>query len=118
MTTYTLCKKIHRDLRGKMDGCQEFLASDTTTTLECAACGCHRNFHQKAAISKYMTEVVYTRCNKIQFLQGCDKVDGCQEFTAEGDDPLYCAVCRCHKVYHRNEITVEKVISPAKAVHG
>ncbi|MFS7990794.1 putative transcription factor ZF-HD family [Helianthus anomalus] len=32
-----------------VDGCDEFMPSPTSspTSLKCAACGCHRNFHRR-----------------------------------------------------------------------
>ncbi|KAL4362281.1 hypothetical protein GQ457_04G036550 [Hibiscus cannabinus] len=49
---YGECQKNHAANIGgyAVDGCREFMASDTegtTGALTCAACGCHRNFHRR-----------------------------------------------------------------------
>ncbi|KAM7510042.1 hypothetical protein LguiB_008917 [Lonicera macranthoides] len=65
--TYKECLKNHAASLGghALDGCGEFMPSPSTnptdpTSLKCAACGCHRNFHrrdpedpQSAAIIEY-----------------------------------------------------------------
>ncbi|XP_022891238.1 zinc-finger homeodomain protein 10-like [Olea europaea var. sylvestris] len=52
--TYKECLKNHAASLGghAVDGCGEFMPSPTATTtdptsLKCAACGCHRNFHRR-----------------------------------------------------------------------
>nr|GMC67316.1 zinc-finger homeodomain protein 9-like [Ipomoea batatas] len=51
---YRECLKNHAAALGghAVDGCGEFMASPTAnpadpTSLKCAACGCHRNFHRR-----------------------------------------------------------------------
>ncbi|KAK4783746.1 hypothetical protein SAY86_018114 [Trapa natans] len=52
--TYRECLKNHAASRGghALDGCGEFMPSPTATdadptSIRCAACGCHRNFHRR-----------------------------------------------------------------------
>ncbi|KAK8511489.1 hypothetical protein V6N13_024122 [Hibiscus sabdariffa] len=52
--TYKECLKNHAATLGghALDGCGEFMPSPTSTptdptSLKCAACGCHRNFHRR-----------------------------------------------------------------------
>ncbi|KAK8490448.1 hypothetical protein V6N11_061758 [Hibiscus sabdariffa] len=52
--TYKECLKNHAATLGghALDGCGEFMPSQTATptdptSLKCAACGCHRNFHRR-----------------------------------------------------------------------
>ncbi|XP_024978229.1 zinc-finger homeodomain protein 9-like isoform X2 [Cynara cardunculus var. scolymus] len=52
--TYRECLKNHAAAMGghAVDGCGEFMPSSTSTptdptSLKCAACGCHRNFHRR-----------------------------------------------------------------------
>ncbi|KAL3511125.1 hypothetical protein ACH5RR_030526 [Cinchona calisaya] len=49
--TYRECLKNHAANLGghALDGCGEFISSPTTdpTSLNCGACGCHRNFHRR-----------------------------------------------------------------------
>ncbi|KAK3212695.1 hypothetical protein Dsin_017401 [Dipteronia sinensis] len=52
--TYKECLKNHAATMGghALDGCGEFMPSPTATpadptSLKCAACGCHRNFHRR-----------------------------------------------------------------------
>ncbi|XVF16618.1 hypothetical protein REPUB_Repub10bG0047800 [Reevesia pubescens] len=52
--TYKECLKNHAATLGyhALDGCGEFMPSPTATptdptSLKCAACGCHRNFHRR-----------------------------------------------------------------------
>ncbi|KAL8040763.1 hypothetical protein ABFX02_10G120000 [Erythranthe guttata] len=53
---YTKCNKIH-DLKipNSVDGCQKFFNS---SNRQCAACGCHKGFHQNDTIAT--KEVVST----------------------------------------------------------
>ncbi|OWM90414.1 mini zinc finger protein 1-like [Punica granatum] len=49
---YGECQKNHAASLGgyAVDGCREFMASGeegTADALNCAACGCHRNFHRR-----------------------------------------------------------------------
>ncbi|OMO90649.1 hypothetical protein CCACVL1_07324 [Corchorus capsularis] len=47
---YRECLRNHAASLGSYatDGCGEFTLDDTSpSTLQCAACGCHRNFHRK-----------------------------------------------------------------------
>ncbi|KAJ4851497.1 hypothetical protein Tsubulata_026248 [Turnera subulata] len=47
---YKECLRNHAASLGSYatDGCGEFTLDDTSpSTLQCAACGCHRNFHRK-----------------------------------------------------------------------
>ncbi|KAI3443967.1 hypothetical protein Pfo_000632 [Paulownia fortunei] len=110
--TYAECHKSQSHIGGKSDGCQEFFES-WRSPLDCMICGCHRNFHRKVEPPvKYKTEVVYTKCHKIHDFKFQNSVDGCQEFTPNGKDgtaaALTCAVCGCHKGFHRNEVTIQK----------
>ncbi|XAR50051.1 hypothetical protein NMG60_11004274 [Bertholletia excelsa] len=48
-TRYGYCGKNHAVCLGKYsstDGCLEFMAGEGEAALTCAACGCHRNFHE------------------------------------------------------------------------
>ncbi|KAL1200361.1 Zinc-finger homeodomain protein 10 [Cardamine amara subsp. amara] len=52
--TYKECLKNHAAALGghALDGCGEFMPSPSSistdsTSLKCAACGCHRNFHRR-----------------------------------------------------------------------
>ncbi|KAI3824052.1 hypothetical protein L1987_05499 [Smallanthus sonchifolius] len=54
VVAYKECMKNHAAAMGghAIDGCGEFMASPTSspsypTSLKCAACGCHRNFHRR-----------------------------------------------------------------------
>ncbi|KAA8547984.1 hypothetical protein F0562_004413 [Nyssa sinensis] len=54
VVTYKECLKNHAATLGAhaVDGCGEFMPSPTATpndptSLKCAACGCHRNFHRR-----------------------------------------------------------------------
>ncbi|KAK8672629.1 hypothetical protein V6N13_110994 [Hibiscus sabdariffa] len=54
VVTYKECLKNHAASLGghALDGCGEFMPSPTATpadptSLKCAACGCHRNFHRR-----------------------------------------------------------------------
>ncbi|KAL3526526.1 hypothetical protein ACH5RR_011182 [Cinchona calisaya] len=54
VVTYKECLKNHAASLGghAVDGCGEFMPSQTATptdptSLKCAACGCHRNFHRR-----------------------------------------------------------------------
>lgn len=54
VVTYRECLKNHAATMGghAVDGCGEFLPSPSSTpsdptSLKCAACGCHRNFHRR-----------------------------------------------------------------------
>ncbi|KAL8251254.1 hypothetical protein R6Q59_034947 [Mikania micrantha] len=54
VVTYRECLKNHAVSMGRhaVDGCGEFMPSPTSTpndptSLTCAACGCHRNFHRR-----------------------------------------------------------------------
>ncbi|CAL5367819.1 unnamed protein product [Camellia sinensis] len=54
VVTYKECLKNHAASLGghAVDGCGEFMPSPTSsptdpTSLKCAACGCHRNFHRR-----------------------------------------------------------------------
>ena len=54
LVSYKECLKNHAAAMGglALDGCGEFLSSPTATpsdpsSLKCAACGCHRNFHRR-----------------------------------------------------------------------
>ncbi|KAK4773351.1 hypothetical protein SAY87_028370 [Trapa incisa] len=58
---YGECRKNHAASLGgyAVDGCREFMASGeegTSDALNCAACGCHRNFHRREV---KMAEIVY-----------------------------------------------------------
>lgn len=49
---YGECQKNHAANIGgyAVDGCREFMANGdegSTEALNCAACGCHRNFHRR-----------------------------------------------------------------------
>ncbi|KAK8947633.1 Transcription factor HB29 [Platanthera guangdongensis] len=55
---YRECLKNHAASLGghALDGCGEFMPSPVAntadpTSLKCAACGCHRNFHRRAVVS-------------------------------------------------------------------
>ncbi|KAL3824582.1 hypothetical protein ACJIZ3_020611 [Penstemon smallii] len=88
---YMECCKNHATLREKTDGCQEFMWG--SKNLECAICGCHRNFHRR---------VVYTKCNKIHVSQsGSNYVDGCMEFIPDPVNKNLCDGCKCHKSFHK-----------------
>ncbi|KAF5449646.1 hypothetical protein F2P56_030069 [Juglans regia] len=56
VVSYKECLKNHAASMGglALDGCGEFLPSPTATysdptSLKCAACGCHRNFHRRSS---------------------------------------------------------------------
>ncbi|EYU25298.1 hypothetical protein MIMGU_mgv1a025199mg, partial [Erythranthe guttata] len=101
---YAECCKPHLHMEWKSDGCQEFMWE--SSSLECKICGCHRNFHRKVV-------VVYTKCHKVHDFKVLNSVDGCQEFIPNGKEgyptALSCAVCGCHKGFHRNEVTIKPV---------
>ncbi|CAN4079381.1 unnamed protein product [Withania somnifera] len=46
---YVECQKNHAASVGGhvVDGCREYMPESTGGTLNCAACGCHRNFHRR-----------------------------------------------------------------------
>lgn len=58
--TYRECLKNHAATIGghAVDGCGEFMPSSTSTptdptSLKCAACGCHRNFHRRDPVESF-----------------------------------------------------------------
>ncbi|KAF5777083.1 putative transcription factor ZF-HD family [Helianthus annuus] len=62
IVSYKECLKNHAATIGShaLDGCGEFMPSLTTaphepTSLKCAACGCHRNFHRREHINDMYT---------------------------------------------------------------
>lgn len=68
IVTYKECLKNHAATMGghAVDGCGEFMPSPTSvptdpTSLKCAACGCHRNFHRREP-----DEVSFLSTNPIQ----------------------------------------------------
>ncbi|KAL3824581.1 hypothetical protein ACJIZ3_020610 [Penstemon smallii] len=94
------CRKIHKDLgENKWDGTNfPMWGSSSSTTFECAACGCHRNFHRKidAAV---IHEEAYRSCFKNHNDKpGAPIKDGCQSFISSSGD--FCAGCKCHKSFH------------------
>ncbi|WMV17429.1 hypothetical protein MTR67_010814 [Solanum verrucosum] len=47
---YVECQRNHAASVGGyvIDGCREYMPQGSTSgTLNCAACGCHRNFHRR-----------------------------------------------------------------------
>ncbi|KAL2344172.1 hypothetical protein Fmac_005457 [Flemingia macrophylla] len=54
---YRECLRNHAASLGSYatDGCGEFTLHDLSS-LQCAACGCHRNFHRKVEASTELTE--------------------------------------------------------------
>lgn len=55
---YKHCRKNHAANIGKyaVDGCCEFMPggeAGSDSALLCAACGCHRNFHDKVVVLQY-----------------------------------------------------------------
>ncbi|KAJ4961958.1 hypothetical protein NE237_021868 [Protea cynaroides] len=57
---YGECQKNHAASIGgyAVDGCREFMAcgEEGTNALKCAACGCHRNFHQREVETEVVCE--------------------------------------------------------------
>ncbi|CAN4082602.1 unnamed protein product [Withania somnifera] len=56
---YVECQKNHAASVGGhvVDGCGEYMPqSSTTGTLNCAACGCHRNFHRREVETDVATD--------------------------------------------------------------
>ncbi|XP_023772926.1 zinc-finger homeodomain protein 8 [Lactuca sativa] len=64
---YGKCLKNYAATNGGqiLDGCGEFMLSPNTTSLECAACGCHRSFHRIEAdhLHQTMPQVIECQCN-------------------------------------------------------
>ncbi|XP_022878317.1 zinc-finger homeodomain protein 10-like [Olea europaea var. sylvestris] len=65
VVTYKECLKNHAASLGghAMDGCGEFMPSPSATTadptsLKCAACGCHRNFHRRELNDPSPTSII------------------------------------------------------------
>ncbi|KAL2519378.1 Zinc-finger homeodomain protein 8 [Abeliophyllum distichum] len=65
VVTYKECLKNHAASLGghAMDGCGEFMPSPSATTadptsLKCAACGCHRNFHRREPNDPSPTSII------------------------------------------------------------
>ncbi|CAA2953372.1 zinc-finger homeodomain protein 10-like [Olea europaea var. sylvestris] len=65
VVTYKDCLKNHAASFGghAVDGCGEFMPSPSTntadpTTLKCAACGCHRNFHRREPNDPSPTSII------------------------------------------------------------
>ncbi|CAI9756199.1 unnamed protein product [Fraxinus pennsylvanica] len=65
VVTYKECLKNHAARLGghAMDGCGEFMPSASATTadptsLKCAACGCHRNFHRREPNDPSPTSII------------------------------------------------------------
>ncbi|BAF25083.1 Os09g0414600 [Oryza sativa Japonica Group] len=59
-TVYRECLKNHAASLGghALDGCGEFMPSPAAnpadpTSLRCAACGCHRNFHRRTCCCRW-----------------------------------------------------------------
>ncbi|GER37090.1 homeobox protein 31 [Striga asiatica] len=109
MAAHAECCKSHAHMDGKIDGCQQFMG-DWRDPSDCLICGCHRYFHRKPEPPvEYETIAVYTRCQKIHDFKFQSTVDGCQEFIPKDGTTaaaaLTCAVCGCHKGFHRNEVT-------------
>ncbi|XP_052176095.1 mini zinc finger protein 2-like [Diospyros lotus] len=55
LVRYKECRKNHAANIGgyAVDGCREFMPAGeegTTVAFECAACGCHRNFHRREIV--------------------------------------------------------------------
>ncbi|CAH1429901.1 unnamed protein product [Lactuca virosa] len=72
VVAYKECLKNHAATIGShaLDGCGEFMPAPTLnpqepTSLKCAACGCHRNFHRRERIN----EVYATADNKTHFIE-------------------------------------------------
>ncbi|KAL4581758.1 hypothetical protein LXL04_006286 [Taraxacum kok-saghyz] len=62
VVTYRECLKNHAASMGghAVDGCGEFMPSVTSTptdptSLKCAACGCHRNFHRREPEESFLS---------------------------------------------------------------
>ncbi|KAI5665648.1 hypothetical protein M9H77_15501 [Catharanthus roseus] len=58
---YGECQKNHAAAVGgyAVDGCREFMPSGeegTTAAFNCAACGCHRNFHRREIRTEEVSE--------------------------------------------------------------
>ncbi|KAA0057941.1 mini zinc finger protein 3-like [Cucumis melo var. makuwa] len=58
---YAECQKNHAAKLGgfAVDGCREFMArgeDGTEEALNCAACGCHRNFHRREVDAEVVFE--------------------------------------------------------------
>ncbi|CAI9785240.1 unnamed protein product [Fraxinus pennsylvanica] len=65
VVTYKECLKNHAASLGghAVDGCGEFMPSPSATTadptsLKCAACGCHRNFHRREPNDPSPTSII------------------------------------------------------------
>ncbi|KAJ8760874.1 hypothetical protein K2173_021912 [Erythroxylum novogranatense] len=56
VVSYKECLKNHAATLGglALDGCGEFMPAFEPTSLKCAACGCHRNFHRRESYSGHL----------------------------------------------------------------
>ncbi|KAJ4832954.1 Zinc-finger homeodomain protein 10 [Turnera subulata] len=74
VVTYKECLKNHAATLGghALDGCGEFMPSPTAThtdptSLKCAACGCHRNFHRRDPEDSPPAATVATTTTTIEY---------------------------------------------------
>ncbi|KAJ0104485.1 hypothetical protein Patl1_19520 [Pistacia atlantica] len=68
---YRECLRNHAATLGSYatDGCGEFTLDDSSpTSLNCAACGCHRNFHRKPSYTR--SSDVTTTMEIMQYTEG------------------------------------------------
>ncbi|KAK8499557.1 hypothetical protein V6N13_097237 [Hibiscus sabdariffa] len=99
---YKECLRNHAASLGSYatDGCGEFTVDDTSlSTLQCAACGCHRNFHRKVS---YCSS---TSRSRGELENTVERIDYGDEGGSRGRRPT---VGECGKKRFRTKFTAEQ----------
>ncbi|KAF9671242.1 hypothetical protein SADUNF_Sadunf12G0027100 [Salix dunnii] len=79
---YKECQRNHAASLGSYatDGCGEFTLDDTSpSTLQCAACGCHRNFHRKVSYSNRWDPIMHPPSSGTVVMETVDYAEGNSE---------------------------------------
>ncbi|KAL9334810.1 hypothetical protein Peur_071991 [Populus x canadensis] len=79
---YKECLRNHAASLGSYatDGCGEFTLDDTSvSTLQCAACGCHRNFHRKVSYSNRRDHIMHSPSSETVVMEMMDYAEGNNE---------------------------------------
>uniref|UniRef100_A0A6N2KPL4 ZF-HD dimerization-type domain-containing protein n=1 Tax=Salix viminalis TaxID=40686 RepID=A0A6N2KPL4_SALVM len=79
---YKECLRNHAASLGSYatDGCGEFTLDDASpSNLQCAACGCHRNFHRKVSHSNRWDRVMHPPSSETVVMETIDYAEGDNE---------------------------------------
>uniref|UniRef100_A0A6M2EN44 ZF-HD dimerization-type domain-containing protein n=1 Tax=Populus davidiana TaxID=266767 RepID=A0A6M2EN44_9ROSI len=79
---YKECLRNHAASLGSYatDGCGEFTLDDTSlSTLQCAACGCHRNFHRKVSYINRRDHIMHSPSSETVVMEMRDYAEGNNE---------------------------------------